>query len=258
MQHISALFVHLGVPLAPEKVVGPSPTLTFLGIEIDPHSHLIRLPPDKFSALTALLTAWGRRARCTKRELLSLIGHLSFAAKVVKPGRLFLRRLIDLASSVPCLHHHLHLTESARADILWWLEFLPAWNGVSLIQAPVVSSIDLHLFTDASSLGIGGVFGDRWFSLPLSSFQSVLWFPFDQVFDINFWELLALLTAVFTWLPSFRDRQVAIHTDNLALVYVWSRGSRSPLLMRLIRALFLRTAQSNTNLLLPPAPYSWL
>ena len=36
---------------------------------------------------------------CTKRELLSLIGLLQHAAKVVVPGRTFVRRLINLSSS---------------------------------------------------------------------------------------------------------------------------------------------------------------
>ena len=53
----------------------------------------------------------------TKRELLSLIGSLSFACKVVKPGRMFLRRLIDLSTSVTNLNHHISLSSEARADI---------------------------------------------------------------------------------------------------------------------------------------------
>ena len=132
---------------------------------------------------------------------------------------------------------------------------MPTWNGVSYLQQPPVSSDDIHLFTDASALGIGGVFGNQWFAVAIEQFSSISWFPSqDAPFDINFWELLALLVAFFTWSDHFRDKQVIIHTDNMPLVYVWSRGSRNPLIMRLVRALFLRTARFNSNLLLRHIP----
>ena len=223
MQRLISLFDFLGVPLAPEKVCGPSTCITFLGIEIDSIAHVIRLPADKFSALLALLTSWQDKHSCTKRELLTLIGHLSFAAKVVKPGRLFLRRLIDASTSVRQLHHHIHLSHDTKEDITWWLTFLPTWNGIAYIQPHPVSSVDLHLFTDASALGIGGVFGNHWFSIPREAFHHFPGFPAEhEIFDINFWELLALFVAFLTWEHLFRDRQVIIHMDNQTLVYVWA------------------------------------
>ena len=254
MRRLMAFFTHLGVPLAPDKVCGPVTRLTFLGIEIDTAERMLRLPEDKVSALMSLITSWKDRRRCTKRELLSLIGHLSFAAKVVKPGRLFLRRLIDISTTVHHLNHRIHLSMEAREDIRWWLSFLPSWNGVSLFQEPPISSNDLHLYTDASSIGMGGVFGNRWFSVPLSLFQDVDWFPCGEPFNVNFWELLALVVAFFTWQQYFSDRQLIIHTDNLSLVYIWSRGSRNHQIMRLVRALFTRAAHLNANIVLQHIP----
>ena len=66
--------------------------------------------------------------------------------------RMFLRRLISLSTSVSELSHHISLSADARADIRWWLDFLPTWNGISVIPPPPVSNVDLHLFTDASSI----------------------------------------------------------------------------------------------------------
>ena len=210
---------------------------------------------QQFAALLIIISAWDNKAKCSKRELLSLIGHLSFAAKVVKPGRLFLRRLIEASTTVHALHHRIHLSTGMREDIRWWGTFLPTWNGVSYMQQPPVSSYDIHLYTDASALGVGGVFGERWFSWPLDHFRSAAWFPHQlEPFNINFWELLALVVAFFTWQHHFRDTQVVIHTDNLPMVHVWSRGSRDPQVMRLVRALFLRAAHSNTNILLAHTP----
>ena len=78
-------FSELGVPLAPNKVIGPTQRITYLGIEIDTVGQTICLPPDKLNELQLLLYGWINRNKCTKRELLSLIGSLSFASKVVKP-----------------------------------------------------------------------------------------------------------------------------------------------------------------------------
>jgi len=43
----------------------------------------IRLPEDKAQELTAALEQWVGRQKCRKRELLSLIGKLAHACKVV-------------------------------------------------------------------------------------------------------------------------------------------------------------------------------
>ena len=53
------------------------------------------------------------------RELLSLIGPLSFAAIVVRPGKMFLHRFIDLSTKVEVshLHHHISLNADATADV---------------------------------------------------------------------------------------------------------------------------------------------
>ena len=158
-------FNHLGVPLAPDKIVGPTTKLTYLRIEIDSSIGIISLPLDKFTELQSTITLWVTRRKCTKRELLSLIGSLSFAAKVVKPGRIFLRRLIDLSKSVKELHYHILLNAEARKDITWWSEFIGQWNGTSLMQSPPVVADALSLYTDASgTLGFGAVFNNLWFS----------------------------------------------------------------------------------------------
>ena len=61
------------------------PVITFLGIEFDAAKSIIRLPNDKLSELIDLVRSWHSRKKCVKRELLSLIGSLSFACKVIKP-----------------------------------------------------------------------------------------------------------------------------------------------------------------------------
>ncbi len=102
-----SLCSQLGVPLNPEKLVSPITTMTFLGIQLDSVQQVASLPLDKLAALLTSLRQHIQLYRdgstVTKRSLLSLIGKLSFATKVIPAGRIFLRRLLDLAHSVPHL-----------------------------------------------------------------------------------------------------------------------------------------------------------
>ena len=123
----------LGVPVAPKKVKGPLPVLEFLGIILDAGKMELRLPSAKLSQLKQIVEQWLCKKSCTKRELLSLIGHLSHACKVIKPGRPFLRRIIELSTIAKELHHHLRLNVATRSDLHWWKFFLDHWNGVRMM-----------------------------------------------------------------------------------------------------------------------------
>ena len=105
---------HLGIPFAPDKLEGPTTRLVFLGILIDSNLVECSLPPDKLSELLAELQAWSSCKKCIKRELLSHIGKLNFACRIIPAGRIFLRRLIDLSTTARLPHHHISLNMEAR------------------------------------------------------------------------------------------------------------------------------------------------
>ncbi len=90
-----AMFARLGVPVAVEKLEGPSTSLTFLGIELHSRAMQMRLPHAKIQELQALIREWKPKRSCTRRELRSLAGKLQHACKVVRPGRTFLRRMFE-------------------------------------------------------------------------------------------------------------------------------------------------------------------
>ena len=87
---------YLGVPLAPEKTVGPATVLQFAGITLDSVRQEARLPEDKLLKCRAMLLNFQARRSVRLKELQSLIGLLNFTCLVVVPGRAFLRRMIDL------------------------------------------------------------------------------------------------------------------------------------------------------------------
>ena len=111
-----AVFRYLNIPVADDKLIGPATSLPYLGIEIDTVSMRTAVPKDKLEATLHLLPKWQGRRTATKQQLLSLIGKLQNISLVVRPGRLFLRRLIDLSCTVKELNHHINLNTEARKD----------------------------------------------------------------------------------------------------------------------------------------------
>ena len=89
METMNRLCNLINAPTKPEKEEGPSSSLIFLGILLDSTTMQASITSERKSEILN-----GRRT-CTKRELLSLIGKLAFASKVVPPGHIFLHRLID-------------------------------------------------------------------------------------------------------------------------------------------------------------------
>ena len=188
----------------------------------------------------ARVAAFQSRQSVTKQELLSLVGLLSFASKVVRPGRMFLRRLIDLSTTVNSLHHHIKLTAAARLDLGWWHQFLHQWNGVGYIPRPPISSPDLELYTDASDLGLGCVYQNFWIVAP--------WPPAWADTSINAREAFAIWVAVRVWGKGWFNSQIVVHTDSEVNTVTWKTGTcRDPDVMRVIRPMFLFAARHSIN-----------
>ena len=97
----------LGVPIAEHKTEGPTQVLTFLGIEVDTGRMEVRLPSEKLQCLQGEIKSWSGKKSTTKRCLLSLIDQLQHACCVVRPGRTFLHRMINLSSKAKQFHHKL-------------------------------------------------------------------------------------------------------------------------------------------------------
>ena len=53
-----SVFEHLGIPVAVDKLEGPAPVITFLGIELDTIKGITRLPTRKLEELQSLVTTW--------------------------------------------------------------------------------------------------------------------------------------------------------------------------------------------------------
>lgn len=148
----------LGMPLSPSKLEGPTTCLVFLGIELDTVALELRLPAKKLLRLQETISEWAGMKKCTKQDLQSLVGLLHDASIVIRPGRTFTRRLLNLLKAS---HHRrqeddIRLNTEARSDILWWGSFIAQWNGLSMMRPLQEANPDITLTSDASgSWGCG-------------------------------------------------------------------------------------------------------
>ena len=230
----------LGFTLNPSKICQPSTVMEYLGIILDTDLLQARISADRLEEVMSELNQWRHRQTATKRQILSLIGKLTFVSRVVRPGRTFTRRMISLASKIPHLHHQVHLTKDFKLDVQWWLHYLPQWNGVSFFpQSHWESSIDLHLYTDSSDLAAAGYLAGAWFVVPF-----VHEFAELKHLSINWRELFAIVVAADTFGSQWTGKRIMFHCDNMCIVEVIKNGTcRSDIIMDHVRKLFFICAK---------------
>ena len=131
-------FQRVCVPLSPKKSVGPSTSLEFLGIELDSVLFQASLPPDKLECITTALSEFVLQPCCSKLQPLSLLGHLSYAVRIIPQGRSFISHLLSIASSVPSLQHRLSLGDACISELRFWLFLLQHWNGISFFYEDTI------------------------------------------------------------------------------------------------------------------------
>lgn len=233
----------LGIPLALEKVEGPTTVLDFLGITIDTTLMEARLPQLKLERTKATVQEWLHKKSATKREILSLVGVLQHATKVVRPGRSFLSRMYSTAARVPKLNYFTRLNKEFRSDLTWWHIFLENWNGTSFLQvANFPQAPGLIIQTDASgSWGCGGFLNGSWFKWQ--------WPPEWHPVAIMAKELVPIVLSCAVWGPSMARKVVLFQCDNTAVVAAVRKGSsKDTIVMRLLRCLWFFVAHFDTCL----------
>ena len=233
----------LGLPTDPEKDEGPSSSLAFTGIEIDTVAMELRLPKQKLDCLKAELAGWRGKKACRKEDLLSLIGVLSHACKVVRAGRTFLRRLIDLSAAQHCQlsDFFTRLNRDAKSDLEWWYQFCTDWNGVTILRETPAIPTALVTSDASGGWGCGATCGHKWFRIQ--------WAGPIQNSHITVKELVPIVIATAIWGKQWQGQTVSIQCDNMAVVSIVNRGtSRNPDAMHLARCLAFIKARYDLDL----------
>ncbi|KAE8281681.1 hypothetical protein D5F01_LYC20680 [Larimichthys crocea] len=235
-----SVFTNLGVPLSAEKTEGPSTSLEFLGITLDSISLQASLPIEKIHRTSLLISNFLLAHRCTKRQLLSLLGHLNYAIRIIPQGRSFLSHLLSIATSTPNLHDHITLNEASKMELKLWHHFLSSWNGISFFYDDhITKPEDIQLFTDAApSAGFGGFYSGKWFAAAWPhEFPSL---PHSSTIH----EIYPIIIAGILWGHEWSKKTIAIYSDNSAAVDIINKGwSHSLDIMQFICRLTLVSAQ---------------
>ena len=231
----------LNLPLANHKKEGPTTCLTFLGIELDTMSLELRLPTQKLARLKVLLKKWIHLKCCKKRDLESLVGCLHDASAVIRSGRTFIRRLIDLLKSSyrRSAHSFIRMNTEARSDIMWWHSFIEHWNGLSMMHDSRRSSPEVILTSDAlGSWGCGAYWNTRWLQYH--------WSPDTADSNITIKELIPIVLAAAIWGYEWENKAIQCRCDNGAVVSIINSGtSKDPRVMGLMRCLHFISAKFN-------------
>ena len=114
---------------------------------------------------------------------------------MIRGGRSFIRRIIDLSTKVTKPHWHVKLTRESRADLSWWQDALVYFHG----SAPFPVDVPLPLFayaTDAKMSGAAGFFTNDWFYTNWEVDH-----PWVVGKHITFLELFSVLISVKRWGP---------------------------------------------------------
>ena len=131
-EHLTQLLEELKVETAPEKMVPPTTRMEFLGITLDSQTMTMEMPREKIEDTIKELSTWLFKTKATRKELESLVGRLQFMGKCIKPGRVFISRLVNWMKGLPRQGLHTIPLE-ARKDMAWWARYLQEYNGISII-----------------------------------------------------------------------------------------------------------------------------
>ena len=143
--HLQDLFDELGLQSSPEKDCHPSTRMICLGILVDTEKMLFEVLGDRLSDLETELLQWTQFLTLTRRQFQSLLGKLSFVTAYVRPGRIFMSRLLNHLRSLPYKQSRFPVTSDMLSDIDWWLSFLPHFNGSAMIALPRVTFMMCYL-----------------------------------------------------------------------------------------------------------------
>ncbi|XP_060070454.1 uncharacterized protein LOC132550409 [Ylistrum balloti] len=241
MERFMSMFKELGIPVGAHKTVGPCTSLEYLGVSLDSHLRECRLPREKVERIIEFLDSFKRKKSCTKCEMLSLLGHMNFACRCIRPGRSFVSHLISLSTTVRELYHHVKISNECRSDLYMWSFFLKNWNGRSFfLDDHITSAADLHLFTDATSESFGGIYLNQWFQ---GFFPSEL-----KAMDTSMalFELYPIVMACVLWGHQWHNKHILFHCDNVATVDIISKvRSKVSSIMCLMRKLTYYSAMHN-------------
>ncbi|CAC5401904.1 unnamed protein product [Mytilus coruscus] len=160
---LGALLESCGQEESKQKVATTT-KMEFLGITVDTLKLTFEVTRDRVQKISLLVQAWLRKKKVSLRESQSLLEKLHFVSTCVRPGRIFVSRLLNwlrcaFPSNVVGRGHKIfrRIQVDVQKDLLWWQSFMSSYNGNSMICLEDWSSPDEIFSSDACYDGFGAI-----------------------------------------------------------------------------------------------------
>ena len=239
--HLQEILRNFGLKEALNKSVAPCMVMTFLGIEVNTITLTICIPKEKWKEITKVLNKWLNKDTANLNEVQKLAGLLNFACRCVRPGRVYLSRILNFLREMP-KSGQVMVDKDTKQDVLWWVEFAPSYNRTSLMLENKWSEPDEWISTDSCLQG-GGIFTDK---------SIVHWrFPkevIQKTSNINQLECLMVVIALKIFGSEFPRKKLVIFCDNLNTVLAINSGrSRDRVIQQCLREMHKTLALLNCD-----------
>ena len=230
------LLDNFGLQPALHKCVPPCTSMVFLGIEVNTVNMTLKIPEAKWAEINRLLTHWQSKEKANRHDVQVLAGHLNFACRCVKSGRIYLSRILNFLRSLPRFQAR-NIPDGVKLDVQWWIDLAPLYNGVTLITEAQFSDADSIMSSDSCLTG-GGAFMEGAY---------ITWqYPpevREKATDINQLEFLMLLIATKVWSHKLHRKKFVVNCDNKNTVLAINSGaSKDPTMQLCLRELHKTTA----------------
>ena len=156
---VQALLSCLRLPLVKHKMTPPTRVIQWLGIILDIDKRTLYIPKEKISQTLKEMKQMHGWSFMSRRHVQSLAGRINHLAETCRPARLFMSRILAYFRGHP--PWATPISEGTRADIRWFLQYLPTFNGVSTMPAQQHS---LVIQADSCMVGGGAYDGHRCYT----------------------------------------------------------------------------------------------
>lgn len=202
---LGAILKKCGIEEAKNKSCPPSTVMTFVGVLFNTDTMTVEITPDRLEEIRLLLKQWLNKDTASLREIQSLLGKLNFVAACVRPGRIFISRMLKWLKVLYKKEIKQHtIPLYVKKDIFWWYKFLPRYNGISMMMYEEWCEPDEIYSSDACLEGCGGFWLGHYFhtSFP-KSFK-------EFQYSINVLEMLAIIIGLNLWGDCFKGKRIQV------------------------------------------------
>ena len=149
----------IGLPLAPEKFVEPTQSLTFLGLVLDSVRMAVAIPRYKQDKIEKQLLEMISAKKTTVKKVQALAGSLNFITRVVPHGRPFMQKMYDLVADLKP-NWHISVTNDVRSNCHMWLHFIRDYGGwTQILTPPNAHGHAVHRCSNDRGPRLGGMVG---------------------------------------------------------------------------------------------------